>query len=230
MANLNIGCFMVILLIIAVFSVGCVDNSPAVSTGPTLSPTLDVKNIGKTTTQPPAVTKTTSPITQYATSTSLLSTIEPSEMALQLSDLPPGFTLKERSERVYSDVDSWAHNNGWKKGYIVSYQKVDLNALSGTVIDQRISIYPIGNISRVTPQFVNDLKNKPEGISIDELSNPNIGDSSQAFRGVASSDGSKIYFIVFYKKDVYESLSMTGKTTDYELLKDVAKIAAAKIK
>lgn len=166
-----------------------------------------------------------------ATPENKLSTIEPSEMALQPSDISGNLTLKERSERVPSDVGPWAHDNGWKKGYYVIYQKVDLNSLSGTVIEQKISIYPIENISLVIPAQVKDMENLTmESGSRDELSIPNIGDSSRAYRFSNNIYNTKEYVIFFVKKDVYEELWMRGTVTDYETLKQLANVAVAKVK
>jgi len=179
----------------------------------------------------PSVQPTPGTPTQQTTTAKQLSTIEPSEMALQLSDLPANFIIQNRVEKVRSDVNQEAINLGWKSGYLVTVSRTDLQALQGTVIDQTISIYPVGTLSKVLLGSKNVYQNlTSSGFVLDELSNPQIGDQSKAFRLVASSDGSKIYIIDFTKKDVYESLRMTGKTTDYELLKDLAKIAAAKIK
>lgn len=44
-----------------------------------------------------------------------LSAIEPSEMAIQLDDLPENYQIKERSEQVRSDVVKSALDLGWKK-------------------------------------------------------------------------------------------------------------------
>ena len=40
-------------------------------------------------------------------------------MALQLSDLPEGYEIQERSERVASDVRQEGLDQGWKRGYVV---------------------------------------------------------------------------------------------------------------
>ncbi len=158
-----------------------------------------------------------------------LSMIEPSDMALQLSDIPGNFTLKERSERVGSDVSQWGRDHGWIEGYYTIFQKVDLSQSSGTVIEQRISVYPIENISMVLPYIHNDFKNLTD-VTVDELLKPNIGDSARAFRLTNKTDNTKIYVIAFVNKDIYENLVMGGTVTDYESLKQLATIAAAKIK
>jgi len=160
-----------------------------------------------------------------------LSTIEPSEMALQSDELPENYQIKERSEQVKSDVVKSALDLGWKKGYIVKFVQVDLNNLEVTSIEQDISIYPIENINKtLSLQRVESTKyTANNSYTIDDLSNPNIGDQSQAYRITNKIDNSKSYAIDFTKQDVFESLRMSGTFTDYEMLKELAKTAAEKI-
>lgn len=158
-----------------------------------------------------------------------LSTLELSDMALQLSDFPGNFTIKERTERVKSDVSKDAIDLGWKKGYYVRYARIGESILDVTVIEQLISVYPIENVSKV----VNLPRESDKNITYDELSKPNIGDNSRAFRITTTDEfgtEQKIYQIEFVRMDVYVSLYMVGTTTDYELLKGLAKKAEAKIK
>lgn len=159
-----------------------------------------------------------------------LSTIEPSEMALQLSELPQGYEIK-RSE-ITTNNTSTAQNLSWKKGYYVSYQKIVTTSNDGIEISQFISIYPIDKVSSAMSIGINDMKAIVGWVStaqMEQLSNPNIGDSSQAFR-LKNNDQVTGYFITFTKKDVCEQFFISGSTTDYEILKDVAVKAAAKIK
>ena len=160
-----------------------------------------------------------------------LSTIEPSEMALQSDELPENYQIKERSEQVKSDVVKSALDLGWKKGYIVKFVQVDLNNLEVTSIEQDISIYPIENINK-SLSLQRDESTKytaNNSYTIDDLSNPNIGDQSQAYRITNKLDNSKSYAIDFTKQDVFESLRMSGTFTDYEILKELAQTAAEKI-
>jgi len=160
-----------------------------------------------------------------------LSTIEPSEMALQSDELPENYQIKERSEQVKSDVVKSALDLGWKKGYRVKFVQVDLNNLEVTSIEQGISIYPIENINK-TLSLQRDESTKytaNNSYTIDDLSNPNIGDQSQAYRITNKLDNSKLYAIDFVKQDVFESLRMSGTFTDYENLKELAKTVAEKI-
>ena len=164
-----------------------------------------------------------------------LSSRTPSEMVLQLSDLPMDYKLQERSE-LAPDIDSYAHSEGWKKGYSVSFSFVnnDDKAISVSVISQQLSVYPIENIRHILPHTKVSLNNKAcDEFVVDEMPNPNIGDFSQAFRFTdKNGKGTTRYFIEFVKMDVYVNLLMGGSvgSTDYELLKDIAKKAAAKIK
>jgi hypothetical protein len=160
-----------------------------------------------------------------------LSTIEPSEMALQLDDLPENYQIKERSEQVRSDVVKSALDLGWKKGYTVKFVQVDLNKLEVTSIEQGISVYPIENINKdLSLQRDESTKyTANNSYTIDDLSNPNIGDQSQAYRITNKLDNSKSYAIDFIKQDVFESLRMSGTFTDYETLKELAMTAAEKI-
>ena len=160
-----------------------------------------------------------------------LSTIEPSEMALQLADLPENYQIKERSEQVRSDVLKSALDLGWKKGYTVKFVQVDLNKLEVTSIEQGISVYPIENINKSLSlqRYESTKYTANNSYTIDDLSNPNIGDQSQAFRITNKLDNSKSYAIDFIKQDVFESLRMSGTFTDYETLKELANTAAEKI-
>ena len=71
--------------------------------------------------------------------TKTVSTIEPSEMIVQPSEIPGNFTLVTERERTASELSEWALDHGWKKGYSVVYRKNDPNSPSGTIIQQNIS-------------------------------------------------------------------------------------------
>lgn len=153
-----------------------------------------------------------------------ITTKEPSQLALQLSDFPSGqnYTLKERTERVRSDVSSSGLELGWQKGYAVKYYRIG-SIFDMTAVEQAISIYPVENISKVLTIPYNSTENT----TINELSKPNIGDDSRAYRFDTGTD--RIFRIEFIKMDVYISLDMYGITTDYELLKDLAKTVESRI-
>lgn len=160
-----------------------------------------------------------------------VSTVEPSEMALELGDLPDNYQIKERSEQVRSDIVQSARDLGWKEGYTVKFVQVDGNNGEATAIEQDISVFPIENIIK-TLSLQRDESTKytaNNSYTIDDLSNPTIGDLSQAYRITNKSDNSKSYAIDFIKHDVFESLRMSGTFTDYETLKELALTAAEKI-
>ncbi|MDD1695332.1 MAG: hypothetical protein LUQ54_00400 [Methanoregula sp.] len=150
-----------------------------------------------------------------------LSTLDPSEMALQLSDLPEGYVM------VYSGSLNLGNNSeglNAKKQFIVEFQK---GTTPNTFINQVILVFPIDQINKTIP-YISSGSLKIS--TTKQLSNPNIGDSSFAIRAVNSLRGGDIYIIYFVKKDVFEVIEMEGSVTDYETLKQLATTAAAKIK
>jgi hypothetical protein len=165
-----------------------------------------------------------------------LSTIEPSQMALQPSEVPGNFTLVEKAERNVSDMSSWAVDQGWKKGYYAVWQMNDQSLLPGTVFEQYISVYPANNISLIVPDTVYMVKNwsaQEENVNIsvvDELPLPTIGDSSSALRIFDKSNNTEEYIVAFVKKDVFQEFYTNGTAADYETARQLAIIAAAKIK
>jgi hypothetical protein len=165
----------------------------------------------------------------------VITTKEPSEMLLELTDFPStgNWTLRNREERIKSDVDKEGLNLGWIKGNQATFTKIGGEQIWGipidvSKVDHAISIYPIENISKV----LTIPKQSTENMTINELSKPNIGDDSRAYRIDTKDESgteSRGYVIEFIKMDVYEALSLTGTVTDYELLKDLAKKAESKI-
>lgn len=164
-----------------------------------------------------------------------LSTVAPSDLALQPSDVPKDFILLEKGERTVSDMRDWSLEHGWKGGYYATYQKNGGNASSGPIFDQSMSVYPAENITLIVPDTVQIVKTWAAGdtnnrSAVDDLSLPTIGDSSSALIITDKSDNSHEFLIAFVKHDVYEQLYTNGTATDYETIKQLAVIAAAKIK
>ena len=142
--------------------------------------------------------------TPTPTPENILSTIDPSEMALQLSDLPDDFTIKDRSEGISSDINQSELNFSWKRGYIVKFSS------HNTQINQFISIFSIDYLPKLFAETKGRLQNAAGSDAIlDELSDPKIGDQSKAFR-VTYDDGSIVYSISFIKNDVYEDFLLAG--------------------
>ncbi len=162
------------------------------------------------------------------------STAEPSAMILQPSEIPVNFILVEKAARNVSEMNGWALDHGWKKGYSAVYQKNEPNSPNGTFIEQTISVYPAENITLIVPDTIQGWKNwsveeNNVNLSIEELLLPTIGDSSAALKVSDKSDSTQMYLIVFVKKDVFQNFLTNGTAADYEITRQLAGIAAAKI-
>ena len=156
-------------------------------------------------------------------------------MILQTSEIPVNFTLVEKGDRNVSEMNEWALDHGWKKGYYAVYLNNDPGSLPGTVIEQSLSVYPTENITLIIPNTVNSWKNwtieeNNVNLTYEELTLPTIGDSSAALRVSNKTDSTQEYLITFVKKDVFQNIWTNGTATDYETAKQLAGIAAAKIK
>jgi hypothetical protein len=160
-------------------------------------------------------------------------TVEPSAMALQLSDLPDGYIIKERSDVVYADLNPLARDEGWKKGYYVAFYRMDVRNYDITGISQQISIYPLDRVRIIFDDVKTSLQSRANtSVTVTELPFPKTGDRTIALRTVNANDpyGIMTYTLVFTKKDVLEQIEMRGTTTDYEVMKDIAARAAQKIR
>ncbi len=110
------------------------------------------------------------------------STIEPADMALQLPDLPAGFTLQENRERTRSDVSQLALDQGWKKGYHVMFGRKNESTMQMEYLTQDIDVYPIENVNLALAEGNTEMVRRSEdAYLVNPLSNPKIGDSSQAY-------------------------------------------------
>lgn len=166
-------------------------------------------------------------------SVSRTATVEPSAMALQLSDLPDGYIIKERSDVSYAELNPLARDEGWKEGYYVAFYRMDVRNYDITGISQQISIYPLDRVRIIFDDLKTGLLSKANAsVTITELPFPKTGDRTAALRTIDANDpyGIITYTVVFTKKDVLEQIEMRGTTTDYEVLKDIAGTAAEKIR
>jgi len=164
-----------------------------------------------------------------------IATKELSEMSLQLSDFPSegNWSLRSREERIKSDMSKEALYLGWIKGYQAAFSRIGGAEIWGiptdiTLVAHTISIYPSENISKV----LDIAPESTENTTVNELSKPDIGDDSRAYRIDTKDESgteSRSYQISFIKMDVLMSLYMSGTATDYELLKDLAKKAESNI-
>jgi hypothetical protein len=159
--------------------------------------------------------------------------VEPSAMALQLSELPDGYIIKERSDVSYAELNPLARDEGWKKGYYVAFYRMDVRNYDITGISQQISIYPLDRVRIIFDDLKTGLLSKANAsVTITELPFPKTGDRTVALRTIDANDpyGIITYTVVFTKKDVLEQIEMRGTTTDYEVLKDIAGTAEEKIR
>jgi hypothetical protein len=175
---------------------------------------------------------TTTPVV-VPTQESRTVTVPPSDMALQLTDMNPDYRIKDRSVMISPEVTRLAQGLGWRQGYFVLFYRLDKDRDDQTFVRQSINIFPIENMNKVFTIEKEDMKSRSGSSgTFREMPFLTIGDMSIAFRGSNENDPYDvgIYSVIFTKKDVYEEISMTGTTTDYETFKDIAQKAAEKIR
>jgi hypothetical protein len=162
---------------------------------------------------------------------SAIATFTPGEMALQLTDVPPDYLLKDRTVIAYGEVSPLTRDLGWKQGYRVVFYRMNREKDDMTGIRQYIGVYQQENIDRVYSFATEGILSAENGITRYEIPFPEIGDQSIAFRETRVGDplDLAVYTIIFTKKNVFETITMGGTTTDYETLKDVVRKAADRI-
>ena len=152
-----------------------------------------------------------------------------SKLTLDVSELPEGYEIAERSPRIKSDVAEEGLDLGWEEGYYIRYLNGDMdNLLDVSTIQISISRYPLENINKLIEIEPFEL----EGSIAELFPNPQIGEGSKAIRYTNKEDFLLVlteYQIQFYKKDIFITMFMGGTTTDYELLKGLAKKVENKI-
>jgi hypothetical protein len=202
--------FIALILVVqlAICSAGCI--SPAPASPPTQIP------------QPQSI----------PTPESTSAIVPPGDMALQLSDVPPDYLLKDRTVVAYSEVSPLAHDLGWRQGYTVRFYRLNKEKDDLTGIHQSISIYPPENIGKVYSLETEGILSGLNSSTRYEIPFPIIGDQSIAFREIRIGDSQDfaMYTVIFKKKNVFETITMGGTSTDYETLKDVVRKAADRIR
>jgi hypothetical protein len=202
--------FIALILVVqlAICSSGCLSPSPAAPV-------------------PPAPLPVTTPVPE-STST----TVTPGSMALQLTDVPSDYLLKDRTVTAYSEVSPLAHDLGWRQGYTVRFYRMNREKDDLTGISQSISVYPPENIGKVYALETEGILSGLNGSTRYEIPFPIIGDKSLAFRETRAGDPQDfaVYTVIFKKKNVFETITMGGTSTDYETLKDVVQKAADRIR
>jgi hypothetical protein len=166
------------------------------------------------------------------TTESPLATLSAGDMALQLSDLPSDYILRDRTAIAYAGISQVFQDLGWQQGYQVSYYRMDKDVNDITTIVQEINLYPLDNVKEVYSLEKEALLPLEDNTTDYQVPFPLQGDRSIAWRETRSGDHGTLvtYTVIFTKKNVYEKISMTGTTTDYEALKDIAQKAVAKIR
>jgi hypothetical protein len=198
---------LILTVQLAIWSAGCLSPAPA---SPPLQASL-----------PPTL----------PTPESTSSTVSPGEMALQLTDIPPDYLLKDRTVTAYSEVSPLIRDLGWRQGYKVTFYRMNREKDDITGISQSISVFPPESIGKVYDIETQGILSGENGSTRYEIPFPTIGDQSIAFRETRIGDplDLAVYTIIFSKKNVFETITMGGTTTDYETLKDVVRKAAEKI-
>jgi hypothetical protein len=180
----------------------------------------------------PIPTQTPAPV-PAPTTESPVTTVPVSQMALQPSDMPSDYILKDRSDLTYLEMSQMSHYLGWRAGYTVTYYRVNQEKYDLTELRQVIDLYPLANMNKVFDIEKEDITSKENSTTdIYELPCPNMGERTFAYREADTQSPLSIttYSIVFTNKDVYEELTMSGTTTDFEMLKELSQAAADKIR
>ncbi len=167
-----------------------------------------------------------------------MSSKDPAQMALEISDLPnsSNWTARDRNILSREEVTQIERDLGFKKGFLINYFSQTGN--NSIEVYQIISIYPmVDSIINMTYSFDSVTENYQTGslyentnekiMSVSALPNPLVGEYSMAYNVTLTSDS--VYTIAFTKWDVAEVIKLRGNKIDYGLLTDLAKKAEAKI-
>jgi hypothetical protein len=156
----------------------------------------------------------------------------PSMLALQLADLPPDYFMRSRSVVAFEEIPSINRALGWRQGYYVSFYRMNLQHEDLTGITQTTGIYPLENMNKVFAIENDTLLAQDFSVERHEIPFPTIGDRSVAVRESSLDNRFNVdtYTVIFVRKNVFEKISMSGTTTDYEVLKDVVMKAEAKVR
>lgn len=179
------------------------------------------------------VPTTPSTVTTGVTSNSAPTPLEKlPEMALGLSDFPPGFELIYEGETFPPDESSLLSDPYYRGGYSITVSNESPELSAGEMVDQMILVYSRpATRERLEEVF---FANYPElsNWSLSSLPDPGIGDASIAYHFVYPETTLSGSTIIFGKGDVYEIImTMRGDdTADYALLEETARKAAGMIR
>jgi hypothetical protein len=196
-----------VLILVSVVSTGCTSTlfgpAPQYHQQPAATPAVAVQ------TTPPAI----------------------SDLALTLSDLRGDYLLRDRSVVAYEQVGPVFRELSWQEGYEVSFYRMDRAKGDNTLVRQMISVFPADRVDTVYKVEEESMFAQPDGTTRYEVPFPITGDESIAFRenDIRAPEQNVTYTLLFAKNNVYETITMSGTTTDYETLKDLALKAAGRI-
>lgn len=181
---------------------------------------------------PPVPGPTPEPVVVTLTPESPVITVPPADMALQKDDLPSDYRLKDRTVTSYAGVGQILRDLGWQQGYRASFYRIDTDTGDSTSIVQEIEVYPLKTVKDAYSLRKETLLPADDSRTDYQVPFPQTGDRSIAWREVRSTQNVPVvtYTVIFAKKNVYEKISMTGTSTDYELLKTLAATAASRIR
>lgn len=181
---------------------------------------------------PPAPETTPEPAFTTRTPENPVVTVSPAEMALQKGDLPSDYRLKDRTVTSYAGVGQVFRDLGWQQGYRVSFYRLDTDTGDMTAIVQEIEVYPLDTVKEAYTLRKETLLPADDSRTDYQVPFPLTGDRSIAWREVRSTYNVPIvtYTVIFTKKNVYGKISMTGTSTDYELLKTLAATTVARVR
>jgi len=198
---------LMVLILVSVVSTGCTSTlfgpAPQYHQQPAATPAVAVQ------TTPPAI----------------------SDLALTLSDLRGDYLLRDRSVVAYEQVGPVFRELSWQEGYEVSFYRMDRAKGDNTLVRQMISVFPADRVDTVYKVEEESMFAQPDGTTRYEVPFPITGDESIAFRenDIRAPEQNVTYTLLFAKNNVYETITMSGTTTDYETLKDLALKAAGRI-
>jgi hypothetical protein len=177
--------------------------------------------------EPPQKVETPVPTPVPTTETPRLPA-QSSDMALQPADLPSDYVLQDRTVMALPEVSPLALELGWQQGYYVSFYRRISNTDDITRIRQSVNIFSSDSINAVFLLEKEELKDQQVSPGTRyEIPFPAIGERSIAFRDTNPVDSERpvTYTVIFTKKNVYEKITMSGTSTDYETLKRLAQRA-----
>lgn len=185
-----------------------------------------------TDTDPPVPETTPNRVIVTPTPESPVVTMPPADMALRKDDLPADYRLKDRTVTSYGGVGQVFRDLGWQQGYRVSFYRLDTETGDMTSILQEIEVYPLDAVKSAYTLRKETLLPADDSMTDYQVPFPLTGDRSIAWREVRSTRNIPLvtYTVIFTKKNVYEKISMTGTSTDYELLKTLAATAVARVR